>query len=42
MNISDKITFLNQNNIEVMKTIPDNYFDLVIDDPPYGLNASLS
>ena len=39
MNISDKITFLNQNNIEVMKTIPDNYFDLVIDDPPYGLNA---
>lgn len=25
------------NNIEVLKTYPDNYFDAVVTDPPYGL-----
>ncbi len=24
--------------LEFMKTIPDNYFDLVLTDPPYGIN----
>lgn len=28
---------LNGNNIEVLKKYPDNYFDSVVTDPPYGL-----
>lgn len=30
----------NENNIELMSRYPDNYFDLAIVDPPYGINAS--
>lgn len=26
--------------LEVMKTYPDNYFDLVLTDPPYGINEA--
>lgn len=26
--------------LEYMKTLPDNYFDLVITDPPYGINIA--
>lgn len=26
------------NNIEVLKTFPDNYFDSVVTDPPYGID----
>ena len=32
-----KIT--NEDNMELMKRYPDNYFDLAIVDPPYGINA---
>lgn len=28
---------INGNNIEVLKSYPDNYFDAVVTDPPYGL-----
>jgi DNA modification methylase len=28
---------LNGNNIELLKNYPDNYFDAVVTDPPYGL-----
>lgn len=31
------IKLLNNDCIEVMKTYPDNYFDLAIVDPPYGI-----
>ena len=31
------ICFYNCDNIEFMKTKPDNYYDLAIVDPPYGL-----
>ena len=34
------INFYNIDNIEFMKTKPDNYYDLAIVDPPYGINAS--
>ena len=34
-----KINFYNIDNIEFMKTKPDNYYDLAIVDPPYGINA---
>jgi len=32
------ICFYNCDNIEFMKTKPDNYYDLAIVDPPYGLD----
>ncbi len=31
------ITLTNENNMELMKRYPDNYFELAIVDPPYGL-----
>jgi len=31
------INFYNRDNIEFMKDIPDNYYDLAIVDPPYGI-----
>ena len=37
--IDDKITITNEDNIELMKRYSDNYFDLAIVDPPYGINA---
>ena len=32
-----EINFYNIDCIEFMKTKPDNYYDLAIVDPPYGL-----
>lgn len=37
MNLTDKITVTNEDNMELMSRYPDNYFDLAIVDPPYGL-----
>ena len=34
-----EINFYNIDNIEFMKTKPDNYYDLAIVDPPYGIDA---
>ena len=34
--ITDKIRAYNMDNMEYMKSIPDNYYDLAIVDPPYG------
>jgi len=36
------ICFYNIDNIEFMKTKPDNYYDLAIVDPPYGINEKKS
>ena len=33
-----KIT--NEDNMELMARYPDNYFDLAIVDPPYGIGAN--
>jgi len=38
MNITDKITITNEDNMVLMARYPDNYFDLAIVDPPYGIN----
>ncbi len=38
MKVTDKITITNEDNMELMKRYPDNYFDLAIVDPPYGIN----
>jgi site-specific DNA-methyltransferase (adenine-specific) len=40
MNITDKITITNECNMELMARYPDNYFDLAIVDPPYGLDLA--
>ena len=31
--------FVNANNLEYLKTLPDNYADSVVTDSPYGLGA---
>lgn len=40
MNLTDKITITNEDNMELMARYPDNYFDLAIVDLPYGIGAS--
>ena len=37
MKITDTLTITNEDNMELMARYPDNYFDLAIVDPPYGL-----
>jgi site-specific DNA-methyltransferase (adenine-specific) len=32
----------NEDNMELMKRYPDNYFDLAIVDPPYGIDINIS
>lgn len=39
MQVSDKIQITNEDNMLLMARYPDNYFDLAIVDPPYGINA---
>lgn len=36
------IRFFNCDNIEIMKSVPDKYYDLAIVDPPYGLNTRIA
>jgi site-specific DNA-methyltransferase (adenine-specific) len=38
MNVTDKITITNEDNMLLMARYPDKYFDLAIVDPPYGIN----
>ncbi len=40
MKVTDKIELYNCDNMELMAKYPDNYFDLAIVDPPYGIGAS--
>jgi len=39
MKVTDKITITNEDNMLLMARFPDNYFDLAIVDPPYGIDA---
>lgn len=41
MNWTDKIKVTNEDNMTLMARYPDNYFDLAIVDPPYGIGESL-
>jgi site-specific DNA-methyltransferase (adenine-specific) len=36
------IEITNEDNMELMKRYPDNYFDLAIVDPPYGINVNMN
>lgn len=40
MQLTDKIQITNEDNMILMARYPDNYFDLAIVDPPYGIGAS--
>lgn len=40
MQITDKITLTNEDNMELMARYPDNYFDFAIVDLEYGIGAS--
>jgi len=42
MKITDKITLTNEDNMSLMARYPDNYFDLAIVDPPYGIDNKIS
>lgn len=37
MKVTDKIEITNEDNMALMSRYPDNYFDLAIVDPPYGI-----
>jgi len=41
MKVTDKITITNEDNMALMARYPDNYFDLAIVDPPYGINMGM-
>jgi len=38
--VTDKINLYNCDNMELMKQTPDNFYDLAICDPPYGIGIS--
>ncbi len=38
MKVTDKIQITNEDNMALMSRYEDNYFDLAIVDPPYGIN----
>lgn len=40
MKVTDKITITNEDNMILMSRYPDNYFDLAIVDPPYGIGVA--
>jgi site-specific DNA-methyltransferase (adenine-specific) len=42
MKITDKIQITNEDNMLLMARYPDNYFDLAIVDPPYGIDINNS
>lgn len=37
MKVTDKIEITNEDNMALMARYPDNYFDLALVDPPYGI-----
>ena len=39
MKLTEKINAFNVDCMDHMKNVPDNYYDLAIVDPPYGINA---
>lgn len=40
MKLTDKLTITNEDNMALMSRYPDNYFELAIVDPPYGLGMA--
>ena len=42
MKITDKIKITNEDCLELLKRTPDNFYDLAICDPPYGIGVNVS
>jgi len=42
MKITEKIEITNECNMQLMARYPDNYFDLAIVDPPYGIEINMN
>ncbi len=42
MQLTDKIKITNEDNMQLMARYPDNYFDLAIVDPPYGIDINMN
>ena len=42
MKVTDNITITNEDNMELMARYPDNYFELAIVDPPYGISINMN
>jgi site-specific DNA-methyltransferase (adenine-specific) len=42
MKITDKINLHHTDCMDFMRNIPDNYYELAIVDPPYGININVS
>jgi site-specific DNA-methyltransferase (adenine-specific) len=40
MELTDKIRIYNEDCLEALKKMPDNFFELAIVDPPYGININ--
>ena len=40
MKITDKITITNEDCMDLLRRTPDNFYDLAICDPPYGIGIS--
>jgi site-specific DNA-methyltransferase (adenine-specific) len=40
MKVTEKITITNEDNMQLMARYPDNYFDLAIVYPPYGISVN--
>jgi len=40
MKVTDKITITNEDCMNLLKRTPDNYYDLALIDPPYGIGAN--
>jgi len=40
MKVTDKIQIINEDNMELMARYPDNYFEIAIVDPPYGIKVN--
>lgn len=40
MKINDKIEMLNMDNMDLLRNTPDNFYDLAVVDPPYGINVT--
>jgi site-specific DNA-methyltransferase (adenine-specific) len=40
LKVNNMLTITNEDNMELMARYPDNYFDLAIVDPPYGIDRN--
>jgi site-specific DNA-methyltransferase (adenine-specific) len=42
MKVTDKITITNEDCMDLLKRTPDNFYNLALVDPPYGININSS